>query len=236
MSLITGVGCLPRKSDVGQLCAVASSKLATISPNEWDDILKTMDGGCVDLSAYVGEIYYQNGHGSCAHESWNKAIEIVYRMAGFEVPTFNPWFSYGIAVNWRGGPRVGTSIDENLTLLRKVGVCPANVWSREQGPNKKPSAEAYAAAEKYKPLEALDCENIADVGTALLRRHPVVIGWSGHSEVLVGLLPGKRVRVCGSYGSKYYKGSGFHDEPISNVDFRYGAIILRTVTDLGLTP
>jgi hypothetical protein len=229
-------GCLRRKTRFGDCCSLASEKLQNIiDPEDWDAELAKLPGGCIDLSDCIGEFYDQNGYGSCGMESWNKAVEVVLRAAGYEdVPTFNPWFTYGIAVNWRGGARVGTSIDENFTLLQKTGVCPADVWPRSQGPNKKPSDEAYAAALNYKPIEGLDCSKVADVGSGLFERHPVVIGWNGHSELLVGLFPGKKVRVCGSYGSDYYGGKGYHDEPISKIDFGYGAIILRTVSDQGL--
>lgn len=229
-------GCNRRTTRFGECCSLAAEKLNTIiSPEDWDAELAKLPDGMIDMSDCIGEWYSQNGYGSCAMESWNKAVEVVLRAAGYKnVPTFNPWFTYGIQVNWRGGARVGTSIDENFTLLQKIGCCPADVWPRTEGPNKKPSAEAYAAALNYKPIEGLDCSSIADIGSALFERHPVVIGWNGHSELLVGLLPGKKVRVCGSYGATYYGGKGWHDEPVSLVDFGYGAIVLRTASDLGL--
>jgi hypothetical protein len=234
-SAVRPTGCLVRKTEFGKCCAVARERLQDIvQPSDWDDILAIMPGGCVDFSDVIGEIYDQNGYGSCAMESWTKGIEVAGRLAGYEVPTLNPWFGYGIAVDWRGGPRVGTAIDENFTLLQRVGACPASVWPRSKGPNKKPSDEAYAAALDHCPIEGDDCENIAEVGSELLERHPVIIGWHGHSELLIGLKPGQIVKVCGSYGSSHYNGSGFHDEPISAIDFQYGAIALRTVTDLGL--
>ena len=222
-------GCLLRTTKLGECCSLAKDKLRTIiAPEDWDAELAKLPGGCIDMSDVVFSHYDQNGYGSCAMESWHKGVEVAYRAAGYDCPEFNPWFAYGIAVNWRGGPRTGTSIDENFTLLSKIGCCPASVWPRSTGPNKKASNDAYAAALNYRPLEGGDCANIAEVGSSLFERHPVIIGWSGHSELLVGLLPGRKVRVCGN------DGSGFHDEPISAIDFQYGAIALRTTTDLGL--
>lgn len=231
-------GCLPRKSKPGTVCSLAKDKLEVIPRAEWDSILAGLPNGCIDFSDRIGEFYDQDGYGSCAMESWHKAVETILRLihgADVIVPKFNPWFAYGIAVNWRGGPRVGTSIDENFTLLQKIGCCPEDIWGRGMGPNKKPSAEAYAAAEKYKPLEGLDCENVDEVGTALIKTRPVVVGWNGHSELLVGLKPGGIVKVCGSYGSDYYNGSGFHEKRVSDINFGYGAIALQTAVDLGLS-
>ncbi|MGE4340693.1 MAG: hypothetical protein AB7E55_32790 [Pigmentiphaga sp.] len=226
-------GCLPRTSKFGEVCSIAREKIAIIDPADWDAELTKLPGGIIDMSDCVGEIYNQNGYGSCAFESTTKAIEVVGRFTGYDMPTLNAWFGYGIAVGWRGGARVGTNIDENITRLNKLGAASIDVWPRSKGHNAKPSAEAYADALRYRTLEWLDCENIAEVGSCLFKRHPVAIGWASHSELIVGLLPGRIVRVVGSYGSNW-RNNGYHDEPISRIDFRYGAIALRTVADLGM--
>lgn len=223
-------GCLPRTTKVGELCSIARDRIPIIEPEDWDAELAKLPGGCIDLSEWVGEVYDQDGFGSCAFESSTKAIEVVARFCGYDTPTLNPWFGYGIAVGWRGGPYVGTAIDENVKRLQNVGAASEAVWPRKKGPNAKPSAEAYENALRYRIAEALDCPNIPEVGSALFRRRPVMVGWQKHSELLVGLLPGRRVRVCGSYGPNWRNG-GFHDEPIERIDFRYGAFCVYTVVD-----
>ncbi len=226
-------GCLPRTSKFGEVCSIAREKIDIIPMEDWDAELAKLPGGMIDMSDCVGEIYNQNPYGSCAFESTTKAIEVVGRFAGYDMPTLNAWFGYGIAVGWRGGARVGTNIDENIKRLNKYGAASEAIWPRSKGPNTKPSADAYADALKYRTLEWMDCENIAEVGSCLLKRHPVAIGWNSHSELLIGLLPGRIVRVAGSYGPNW-RNKGYHDEPISRIDFRYGALALRAIADLGI--
>jgi hypothetical protein len=224
-------GCLPRRSKMGAVCSVAAEKLDVVIPRqEWDALLKDLPGGCVDMTDRIGVHYDQNGFGSCAWEGTTKALEIASRFAGQDTDELNAWFGYGITVNFRGGPYVGTSIDQNLVKIREIGAPSVAVWPRSHGPNKKPSPEAYADALQHRIDEALDCANINEVGTCLLKHHPVVIGWNGHCEVLAGLKPGGIVTVCGSYGAKYYGGKGIHEERIDKINFKYGAFAVRTVS------
>lgn len=225
-------GCLPRAFAPGTVCGMAMDKLDEVIPrSRWDEELAKMPGGVVDMEDCVGEYYDQNGFGSCAWESTTKAIEAASRLQGMTTSGLNPWFGYGIAVNWRGGPRVGTSIDENLQQAMRLGVASAEIWPRSEGPNRRPPEVVYTDALRYRPTEAFDCVNVAEVATCLLKRWPVVIGWNGHSELLIGLKPGGIVKVCGSYGSSYYNGKGWHDEDIDRIDFDYGAFAVRAVVD-----
>lgn len=224
-------GCLPRVTKPGDVCGLAGERLDEVIPwQEWDAKLDEI-GGEVDFSDCVGEIYDQNGYGSCAWESTTKAGEVACRLAGMDTPLLNAWFGYGIAVNWRGGPRIGTNIDSNLVQAMRTGLGPASLWPRSQGPNRKPTPDVYEEALRYRPIEAWDCVNINEVGTCLQKRVPVVIGWKGHSELLVGLKKGKIVKVCGSYGNAYYGGSGYHDERVDQINFDYGAFAIRAMVD-----
>lgn len=225
-------GCLERAFDPGTVCGLAADKLDEVIPRiRWDVELAKIPGGEVDLWDCVGEVYDQDGFGSCAWESTTKGIEIASRLAGMATATLNPWFAYGIAVRWRGGPMVGTNIDSNLEQAMRLGVASAEIWPRSEGPNRRPPEEVYTDALRYRVIESDDCTNVAEVATELIKRRPVVIGWNGHSEVLVGLRQGGIVKVCGSYGPTYYNGKPWHYESIDAIQFKYGAFAIRAVVD-----
>lgn len=224
-------GYLPRTKDPGTVCALAADRLSEVyARKNWDALLAEV-GGEVDFSDCCHGNYDQNGFGSCGEESLHKAIEAACRLAGQVTPELNPWWGYGIRVRWRGGPNVGTDIDGNLALAMTDGCCPADIWPRSKGPNVRPPEETYAEAKRFIVDEAYDCTNVEEVWTCLYKRWPCVIGWRGHAECLVGLQPGGRVKVWGSYGPTYYGGKGWHIESIDAIDFRYGAVAIRTVVD-----
>jgi hypothetical protein len=75
--------------------------------------------------------------------------------------------------------------------------------------------------------------SIAEVGTALLLGFPVVIGWSSHSEVMVDLLPGQKAVVVNSW-STGWGDKGVHVEPLSRINWKYGAFAVRTIVDRGI--
>lgn len=231
-------GCLPRISKPGGICSLAGERFKTIyEVEDWDAELAKRPNGEINLLDLIEEPYDQNGAGSCAKESPVHGMEIVGRGTGMKTPRLNPWFSYGIATNWRGGPRVGTNIDANLVRLRDVGCASEAVWPRSMGYKKRPSEEAYADALLYRYDEVYDCTRLAHAGTSLLDGFPVVVGWSGHSELLVGLKPGGIGIVLNSYGAKWGPfGNGTHLVPLTRIDWQYGAWAPRTLKDTGGVP
>lgn len=227
-------GCLPRLYEFATVCAAALDDLDEVyEETDWDRLLDAV-GGEIDFGDCIGTFYDQDGYGSCAHASLNKAAEIALRQAGVDAPELNHWWSYGIAVNWRGGPRVGTNIDQNLLQVLDKGMCPVSLWPYSKGPNSRPPVETYEEAKRFRPVKASDCSSVEEVWTCLYKRWPVVIGWNGHSECLVGLRKNRTVKVCGSYGPTYYGGQGYHYEKIDRIEFGYGAFAIQVMPDLQL--
>lgn len=232
-------GCLPRKSKPGTMAPLLEEHIAIIDQREWDTILEDRIANDVALFGRrdVNKIKDQDGVGSCATESTSQAIEVVAERCGFEFEELNPWSIYRVTSDGRDR---GSNIDTNLQFARDVGVLPCSYFPRynENGGvvnrwNARPPAGWEAEAAKYRINEWFDMTSISEVGTALLCGYPVVVGWSSHSEVMVDLLPGKKAVVANSW-STGWGDKGFHVEPLSKINWSYGAFAVRTIVDRGI--
>lgn len=232
-------GCLPRASKPGEWCPMLAERLAVIDPREWDSILakRANEGEALNGRADVVQILDQDGIGSCACESTCQAMHVTMKRSGAPVEMLNPWSIYRVTSDGRDA---GSNIDRNLQFARDVGVLPVKFFPRYDAAGKvvnrwnaRPPAGWEEIASQYRIDEWYDCTTTADIGTALLLGFAVVIGWSGHSELLVDLLPGQKATVANSWGTRWGDG-GFHVEPLGRVNFAYGAFAVRTNTDRGI--
>lgn len=233
------MGCLPRASKVGQWAPILSDHIQVIDPRDWDGILSSRadSGDSLNGRDSVNAIKDQDGIGSCATEACSQAYEVIAERSGYPFEKLNPWSMYRIV---SGGVDRGSNIDTCLKHAREVGILPCSYFPRydETGRvvnrwNARPPAGWEEVATKYRIDEWYDMTSIAEVGTALLLNFVVQIGWSSHSELLVDLLPDSKALVANSWSTEWGD-NGFHVEPLSKINWSYGAFAVRTIVDRGV--
>lgn len=220
------MGCLPRKSKVGEVCPMAAERIKIIPRNEWDDYAKQ-----TNLRPFVQQVLDQNGVGSCATESPTGGVMIGRATAGLPFVLLNPWFIYRVT---SGGRDSGSSIDENLEFVREHGIAPESLHPRKLGWRAKPSEEAVEAAKSYKIEEFYDVTSIDEMVSCLLSGFPVVWGANGHAVCKVAHLNDKEGLDLNSWGTDWGdKGFGVW-APYSKINWNYGAFAVRVATASGI--
>lgn len=239
-------GCLPRKTKFGTLRNVPLFREAIeVMPREEQRLYIPQIQG---LRQFVGDIFNQDGIGSCAGESTNQGLSIVRMYMGLKFIRFNPWFTYGRPAAYgypqgtSGGRDQGSTIDDNIKDLMEIGPCPHDVFPRydENGRvlhhwNSTPPREAYEAAEKLKLLEVFDLSTVDEMRTALLKGMPVIYGSDGHAKCYVKC----KDMETGIYANSWdesWGDQGFGEERFDNVWIQYGAFALRTAMDTDFLP
>lgn len=239
-------GLLPRKTNFGQLKGVPifREKIQVIPQNEQRELLKQVIG----LRQYVGDIFNQDGIGSCAAESSVQGVSICRLYSGQEFVQFNPWFTYGRPAahgypgGTSGGRDQGSTIDDNIKDLMEIGACPTSVFPRYDSNgniinqwNKTPPVEAYEEAAKYKLLEVFDLSTVDEMRTALLLGMPVIYGSDGHAKCYVKILDMETGLYANSWNESWGD-EGFGTEKFNNVLIQYGAFALRVAMDSDTSP
>jgi hypothetical protein len=246
-----GTGCLPRVSTVGQWAPVYSDYQKAISLRTLDEEIARRKKEQPDWTAKddIKTIQYQNGRGSCAVDASCAAWRVINNRQngiGSDV-LLNPWQAYKYVAY--GGKDQGSMIDVNLKHGREVGYVPEEYFPRWERPDPEDNytwkikndwqVEApdgwreIAAEHRFEEWYDVNPETrVEEIATACFLGHVAVIGWTGHSELIVDYLGDGLGLVLNSWGKNWNNG-GYHVEPLRNVDPRYGAYIVRTVKDRG---
>ena len=110
-----------------------------INQNDWPDYIAA---GC-NLSSFPWHNLNQRTIGSCASETVVNTLMIVRAQTGLPRVLGNP---YGIYGRVNGGRDQGSSLEANLSFIRKYGMFPETVWPRSKGWQAKQSEAEYEAA------------------------------------------------------------------------------------------
>jgi len=214
------LGCLPRRSRFGEVCAPFADKIDVIDRKYWPDLLAN-----ISLRSKVPVVLDQGSVGSCATESSTSSVHVTRAMNGLPFDLLNPLFVYHTT---SGGQDQGSNIDDNLVFVRDKGIAPESVWPRSKGFRAQPSDEAYREALKYRIDEFYDISSFAEFGTALLLGFPVVFGYSGHSVLAVALKDVDTVIYLNSW-SDSWGDKGYGTLRTSSIHWGYGAWAVRSV-------
>jgi len=229
MNDIRMFGCNRRETRFGEVCGAFSDNLDTWN----DDVCREMIEHGVSMKSHIREVKDQGQNGSCATESTTGSVQLIREFNGREFVKLNPLSLYAFTHASNRGGGGGSSIDSNLARARDEGILPESVWPRSKGWHEKPPQDLMEEhAAKYRIDEFWDVGNISEVRTALLAQLPVVFGWRGHSCCLVELISMEEAIYLNSWGSDWGD-DGLGRIKLSDIDFRYGAFAVRSVTDAG---
>jgi len=215
-----GKGLRMRDTLPGQVCGCASDlpEFDVIPVDQWDDYIASG----VTMKDEVNWIYNQGQVGSCAAESACGGLDLARSICGYRPVKFNPYATYHYS---SGGSDRGSTLTENLRLLRTMGAFPESVWPRSNGWQRKPSTEAHEAAKLYRILEFYEVRSWEEFGSALLHRYPVYWGYSGHAILAVELLNKSQLLYRNSWGENWNNG-GFGVANSSQVIWNYGVFLI----------
>lgn len=227
-------GCLPRTTRFGECCDMLEDRIEIITD---DNVFREAINRdpMETLLKCVPSVFSQGRVGSCAAEAATGALKLVREFNGLPFVELSPWSMYAFT---SGGRDRGSSVGENLLHLRQTGVLPMEMWSRDEHPwNERPSYRLLAAeACRFRVHEWLDISNIQAVMTALTLNFPIPFGWQGHSCILLQLASMTTAYYLNSWGAKWSETGmpGIGIIKLRDIDFRYEAWALRTVTDSGI--
>lgn len=239
-------GLLPRGTEFGKLRGAPTFREAiNVMPRSEQEELMSQSTG---MRRLVGDIFNQDGVGSCARESSEQGLSICRLFSGQKHVLFNPWFgygrpaAYGYPAGTSGGRDGGSTIDGNIADLMEIGACPASVFPRYDTEkriinvwNSKPPLIAFEEASKYRLLEVFDLNTVDQMRTALLLNMPVIYGSDGHAKCYVKILNMQTGLYANSWNESWGD-EGFGTERFDNVWIQYGAFALRSVSDTDIIP
>jgi len=121
----------------------------------------------------------QNGNGSCATEGAGGALMATQDKQGQKVELLNPLFGYRLC---NGGRDNGSSLADNIAVLKKHGLPRESVWSRSKGWRAEPSDEAWHDAQNNRLDEVLRVGDKLELITAMINGPAFpYAGYPGHA-------------------------------------------------------
>ena len=217
-------GCLPRRSKPGEVCPMAADRIKIVPSSEWAARAAELNDS---LRKKVPAIYNQASVGSCAAESSTANLQVTRSVQGLPFVLFNPYSLYHFSSHGRDQ---GSSIDENLQLLRDQGVCSEAMWPRSKGWRAAPSAEAMEDAKNYRIEEFYEISDVNQFVSALLTGFAVTFGSQSHAVLAVQYRPGYPL-IQNSWNGWGEDNSGFGRWCSWNaIEWSYGCWACRVAT------
>lgn len=161
-----------------------------IPEDQWKMCIEQMDAEASGAEQLVTRIYNQQSEGSCVANACSQAHEICQAK---QYGKSNVVHLSAMSLYKRIGssPGSGAMVSDGLQEMADRGVLPLNddankakfgehVMPNTGWSNRYPSGWESTAA-KFKASEWFICRSVGELMTALLNRHPVVVGRAGHS-------------------------------------------------------
>ena len=173
-----------------QRCAAYGDSINVIPESRWKDeaaAIQAAGGGCSQL---VSRIYNQGQEGSCVANACAQALEIIQAK---QIGKANVVPLSAISLYKRIGrsAQSGAMVSDGLEEMASRGILPLDTpanrakYGAAVMPNtgfREPYPAGWeATAAKFRGTEWSIINSVAELVTALLNQHPVVVGRSGHS-------------------------------------------------------
>lgn len=127
----------------------------------------------IDFEHYGVPTLNQANTSSCSGHATCNAAEYTWVQSGRELVRFNPFFIYALINH---GVDRGASISDTLKAIEQYGICekdqmPPGAMFQYQIPQ-----AAFQNAKRYKVVKAFQCQTFDEIGTAITKGFPVVLG------------------------------------------------------------
>jgi hypothetical protein len=177
----------------GDICPLYAEHHVVYPVEEWDSLLP----GHTGLDQYVWIWLDQDGVGSCGADSEHNGEMLLEAAAGQPRVAKNP---LGMYHTTSGGRDNGSNLGDNLQFGRDVGHFPEEVWPRSKGWKAAPTAEAVAAANRYRIDEFSEVTGTADAGSTMFDGFPLYWGSAGHAKCGIRVLDKTWFKYLNSWG------------------------------------
>lgn len=157
---------------------------------EWRGIIERMDADGGGADRFVTRIYDQDGEGSCVANACSQAVEIC-QAKQFGRDNVVPLSAISLYKRIGRSPGSGAMVSDGLDELSGRGILPLDTDANraKYGHHVMPNCGFYEkfpngweqTAKQFHGTEWFICDTVAELITALLNQHPVVVGRSGHS-------------------------------------------------------
>jgi hypothetical protein len=162
----------------------------TLSDSELRVEIEKLDAAGGGAERLITRIYDQNGEGSCVANACSQANEIVQALQ-FGKENVVHLSAMSLYQRIGSGPNSGAMVSDGLDEMQSRGVLPLDnpenrakfgdkVMPNCGWRNAKPAGWEGVAAQ-FKVDEAFVVRSVNELMTALVNRHPVVVGRAGHS-------------------------------------------------------
>ena len=205
--------------DVSLYGAYEDYASAMIPQSSWPDMVKEMDANDSGTDALVTRIYNQGREGACVANACCQAQEIVQALQ-FGKPLVTPLSAISVYQFIGRSPSSGAMVSDGLKRLADYGACPLDTPENRAkfGTVVMPNTGYYTRrpegwegiAKSFRVHEWTVIRSLEGMMSALLNRHPVVVGRQGHSICYCrpmyrnGSLVAKYANSWGNWGDNGY--------------------------------
>lgn len=204
-----------------QRCAAYGDSINVIPESRWKEeaaAIQAAGGGCSQL---VSRIYNQGNEGSCVANACAQALEIIQAK---QIGKANvvPLSAMSLYKRIGSGPNSGAMVSDGLEEMASRGILPLDTpanrakYGSAVMPNtgwRTPYPAGWeTTAAKFRGTEWFIINSVAELITALINQHPVVVGRSGHSICYCDpIYQGNSllVKYCNSWGDWGENGFGY---------------------------